>query len=92
MTTKGGLRAGDGMKQIELVIYQEEVDGELSWWATTPDVPELLAGDDTLPALRERARDALEWLLGEPVEIVKERFAEPGEDEDDGSDELGRAS
>lgn len=55
----------------ELTIHLEGVDGEVVWWADSPDVPGFSAAAPNLIALRERATAALEEILGGPVEIVE---------------------
>jgi predicted RNase H-like HicB family nuclease len=55
----------------ELTIHLEAVEGEVVWWADSPDVPGFSAAAPSLVELRERATAALEEILGAPVPLVE---------------------
>jgi predicted RNase H-like HicB family nuclease len=55
----------------ELIIHLENVDGEVVWWAVTPDVAGFSATASSLSELRNRVTAALEEILEEPVTIVE---------------------
>lgn len=59
------------MTMTELIIHLEDADGEVVWWAESPDVPGFSAAAPTLAELRERAREALSARGARPVQIVE---------------------
>jgi hypothetical protein len=54
----------------ELVIHLEGGDGEVVWWAESPQIPGFSAAAPTLKELRERAYRALREIAG-PGPIVE---------------------
>jgi predicted RNase H-like HicB family nuclease len=57
----------------ELIIHLEDADGEVVWWAESPDVPGFSAAAPSLDELRRRAIDALAELV-EHTPLVRERL------------------
>lgn len=53
--------------KVSVVFHHE--DGK--WWAEAPDVPDYVAGANTLDELRILVKEGLEFHLGRPVEIVE---------------------
>lgn len=53
--------------KISVVFHHE--DGK--WWAEAPDVPDYVAGADTLDELRTLVKEGLEFHLERPVDIVE---------------------
>ena len=55
----------------ELIIHLEVADGDVVWWAESPDLPGFTAAGSSLGELRERAMAAIEEIQGGPVQIVE---------------------
>lgn len=53
--------------KVSVVFHHE--DGK--WWAEAPDVPDYVAGANTLDELRTLVKEGLEFHLGRPVDIVE---------------------
>jgi predicted RNase H-like HicB family nuclease len=60
----------------ELIIHLEVADGEVVWWAESPDLPGFTAAGSSLSELRELATAAIEEIRGGPVQIVEHLEAE----------------
>jgi hypothetical protein len=60
----------------ELTIHLEDVDGEVVWWADSPDVPGFSAAAPSLEELRKQAATALADILGTPVTVVERLHGE----------------
>lgn len=55
----------------ELLIHLESADGDVVWWAESPQVPGFTAAAPTLAELRELALDALRSELSPDVEVAE---------------------
>lgn len=55
----------------ELIIHLDNADGEVVWWAESPQVPGLTAAASSLAELRELAMKALRDELSPTVEVVE---------------------
>lgn len=53
--------------KVSVVFHHE--DGR--WWAEAPDVPDYVAGADTLDELRALVKEGLEFRLERPVDVVE---------------------
>ncbi|HMG42281.1 MAG TPA: hypothetical protein VK611_13165 [Acidimicrobiales bacterium] len=59
------------MTTAELIIHLGSADGEVVWWAESPDAPGFTAAAPSLAELRQLAVVALQDLLTPQVEIVE---------------------
>lgn len=59
------------MATVELTIHLENSDGEIVWWAESPDVDGFSAAAPSLSELRSRSVAALRDLVSPDLDVVE---------------------
>lgn len=60
------------MKTATLIIHLDHADGEIVWWAESPDARGFTAAANTLAELRELSQASLDDFFSEPVRIAEQ--------------------
>jgi predicted RNase H-like HicB family nuclease len=75
--------------EITVELHVEPVEGGVSWWAESEQLPGVSAAGDSLSELREMLAEILDDLSeerGEPIVIVSEHLSDAVEDSETGSE------